>query len=369
LLEALRESNVATYSISTGDFSSAILRKVSEASGGFMISATNFERDAERLIEELDHYYLLGFYPNDPDPNDKSYRPLEVRVTRPGMTVRHRQGYQISRRATAPKNKDPLGRLVGGVLPQVDLPLRLSATPMRAASTSATRVCIALEVRAERALLAEADGSLRDLLKYAVWAVDLKKKKAVARVAREARLVVSSSEAALRVPNTVTYQVQTSLTLPPGRYQLRASAISTKVSRGGSVYLDTWIPDAREQEIELGGILLGYANGARVPVVPGGLTEGILRFSPTLDRIFSPGDDLRLYCDVLGRRKASADVAIDLVDAAGQVMWTRSRSESQSTAVDLTVSLDTLAPGDYRFHVSAAAGATVAQREVGFAVR
>jgi hypothetical protein len=59
LLEALRKSNVATYSISTGDFSSAILRKVSVASGGFMMRAANFERDAERLIEDLDHYYMI----------------------------------------------------------------------------------------------------------------------------------------------------------------------------------------------------------------------------------------------------------------------------------------------------------------------
>jgi hypothetical protein len=82
LLEALRKSNVATYSISTGDFSSAILRKVSVASGGFMMRAANFERDAERLIEDLDHYYLLGFYPDDGNASDKSYRPLPVRVNR-----------------------------------------------------------------------------------------------------------------------------------------------------------------------------------------------------------------------------------------------------------------------------------------------
>ena len=124
----------------------------------------------------------------------------------------------------------------------------------------------------------------------------------------------------------------------------------------------------KKAEIELGGMLLGYARGPRVPVVPGGLTEGILPFAPTLDRVFSRADSIRAYCDVLGRLRATADVVVDLVDGSGEVIWSRHLSALHPPAVDLTVSLDDLA-GDYCLRVTAAGGATTARREVGFVVR
>ena len=50
-----------------------------EASGGFAITNTNdFTKGLSRIIDDLDHYYLLGFYPDDPQGG--GYRRLDVKA-------------------------------------------------------------------------------------------------------------------------------------------------------------------------------------------------------------------------------------------------------------------------------------------------
>ena len=62
------------------------------ASGGFAITnSDDFTGGLARIVQDLDQYYMLGFYPSDPDGN--GYRQLEVRVNRPGVTLRYRRGY------------------------------------------------------------------------------------------------------------------------------------------------------------------------------------------------------------------------------------------------------------------------------------
>ena len=40
---------------------------MAEATGGFAVTDTDdFTSASHRIIEDLDHYYLLGFYPSDP---------------------------------------------------------------------------------------------------------------------------------------------------------------------------------------------------------------------------------------------------------------------------------------------------------------
>ena len=240
LLDAMRKSNVAGYPIATGDFGGRLLNKVAEETGGFVMLARDFDRDLDRLVEDLDHYYMLGFYPAD--PKDKSYHPLEVRITTPGLTVRARKGYQADSTPAPPKNKTDLARMAANVLPRTDLPLRFFAEPNVKTKLGGSGVDLTLEVRADRTALADPDGLFRDTVKYEIWAVDLDKKKATKTVAREAKVVLSPRDLVYSPPGEVIYQVQTSLAIPPGHYQLRASATSARVNKGGSVYLETNMP-------------------------------------------------------------------------------------------------------------------------------
>ena len=207
MMEAMRRANVATYAIDPrgkvdskdlarecfpppaipdpcsnemADWYSAVrlaqhgLEITSAASGGFAVTNTDdFTSGIKRIVDDLDHYYLLGFYPAD--TKGKGYRPLDVRIAgHPDWTLRFRHGYMPGGPPAPPKNADPLVALSAGILPKTDLPLRLTAIALPGAGP-ATRMVVALEVSAPRSALQEADGKVRDTLKYDVLVVDQKK--------------------------------------------------------------------------------------------------------------------------------------------------------------------------------------------------
>ena len=370
LVESLRKSNVAAYAIATGDFNSSVLDTVADATGGFVIDRRNFDRDLDRLVNDLDHYYLLGFYPAD--DKDRSYHPLEVRVNQPGLTVRYRRGYQAGATPAPPKNKTELSRMAANVLPRTDLPLRFFAAPEPRMGNKRAGVDLTLEVRGDRATLAEPDGTFHDTLKYEVWAVDLDKKRVTDTVAREATIALGPRELPAGPDGLVTYQVHTSLPLSPGRYQLRASATSTRFAKGGSVYLEVEMPDYfKAHALALGGLTLGYAVG--VARLDGRLVEdSTSAFKPSLDREFSRADTIRLVCDVSNPGKTTGRVVVELLYADGGVVKAideMALDPAPASRVDVTSPLRGLTPGGYRLRVTATDGTSTAQREVGLIVR
>ena len=102
------------------------LEMTAEASGGFAVTNTDdFTSGLKRIVDDLDHYYLLGFYPID--TKGKGYRALDVKVAgHPDWKLRYRRGYMPGGPPEAPKNADPLVALSTGILPKTDLPLRLT---------------------------------------------------------------------------------------------------------------------------------------------------------------------------------------------------------------------------------------------------
>ena len=120
---------------------------LAEASGGFAITDTDdFAGGLERVFDDLDHYYLLGFYPSD--PSGKDYRPIDVKVVgHPEWVLRFRKRYLGDGPPSLPKDADPL---LAGVMPKTDLPLRLLATPLPISPVPGklARIALALEVTA-----------------------------------------------------------------------------------------------------------------------------------------------------------------------------------------------------------------------------
>ena len=311
MLDEMAKSNIAAYSVSVEPGGSGLANYVANATGGFAFNAATFDRDLGELIDDLDHYYLVGFYPDD--PNDKSEHPLEVRVNRPDTTVRFRRSYQPAGDPPKPKNKEPIKQLVEGVLPKTDLPLRLGAIALAPNAHVGARLALTLEVNADAATLTDSDLNQRDVLTYSVWAVNLDKKKPVDNLEHVVHVSLSPNA---QDPVT-TYQLQALLALPPGRYQLRASATSEKLGTGGSVYLDTEMPDFKHDDVVLGGIALGYLAGPRVPAAGDRFSKEDVPFWPTLDRDFSQTDTLRIVCDV-ARRKNVTETTMTLLTASGR---------------------------------------------------
>ena len=112
---------------------------LADVTGGFAITNTNDLAPAfERVVRESSTYYTLGFN-SEYERRDGRFVRTEVRVKRPGLQVRSRNGY------VAPLGEEPKpARVEGGArLPAVaealmsatsarGLPLRVFAAPYRA---------------------------------------------------------------------------------------------------------------------------------------------------------------------------------------------------------------------------------------------
>ena len=69
------------------------LRQLAEGTGGIAVVNRNGLADALKQIDaDTADYYVLGYYSNNPDPLRRTRR-LEIRVTRPGVEVKHRPSY------------------------------------------------------------------------------------------------------------------------------------------------------------------------------------------------------------------------------------------------------------------------------------
>ncbi len=345
---------------------------LSEASGGFAVTNTNdFTGGLQRIVEDLDHYYLLGFYPSE--QKGSGFRLLDVTMPgHPDWKLRFRRGYTPESAAKVPKNATAMTALAAGVLPKADLPMRLSAVPLPGGAAGSTRLALALEVTAPVRDLRDPDGKLRDTLKYEILAVNEKKARVRSLGGLEGKLTLSPAGRPEDAPPSVSYQVGEALELPPGHYELRVSATSDRLQKGGSVYLDVDVPDLRAAPVALGGVALTYADGARVAVAPPTVKRPSLPlpFGPTLDRVFAASDTLRLYAEgvVHGTRVTAS---IDVVDATGRSVLTVVPSVTPGDPVRVSdvVPLRDLAAGAYTLRVTLGDGSRTATRDVGFAVR
>ena len=354
------------------------LEIVAEETGGFAIVNTDdFTGGISRIISDLDNYYLLGFYPDD--MTSEGYRKIEVEVKgRPDLTLRFRQGYQVDGAPKPPNETDPLARLVGSSLPKNDLPLRLHAVPMPTGGKEA-RVAIALELTVPTAAMTERDSDrLLDDIRYGIYAVDLKGAKVKERTGSGARVALRPRPGLVVVPDTVTYTIVSELTLPPGQYQLRASATSNKRSAGGSVYLSFDVPDFTATDLMLTELVVAYADGSRVPVARDMLSTPLARaapaplpFPPTLDRVFTPRDTLRLYVKAVRRSVTPLVATVSALTADGVVVvaFDRQLGTTKQPTLDAQLPLAQLPPGAYRLQVRVTDGIATATREIVMVVR
>ena len=142
------------------------LRALSEETNGFAVVNRNDPGPAfERIVDDNSSYYVLAYYPPS-DKKDGKFHRIQVRVNRPGLTVRARRGY------LAPKgNSKPAAppKTTGGASPasvealnspiQVSgLTMRAFAAPFKGAAPNAS-VLVGVEVRG-RDLSYEANNKL-----------------------------------------------------------------------------------------------------------------------------------------------------------------------------------------------------------------
>lgn len=96
MVAEVRQRNVLVYPIIVGSNAPSALAEAARATGGRLLTAPNpdvLQARVAVLADELRAQYLLG-YSSDAEPVDTpTWRSIRVTVSRPGVTVRARDGY------------------------------------------------------------------------------------------------------------------------------------------------------------------------------------------------------------------------------------------------------------------------------------
>jgi hypothetical protein len=302
---------------------------------------------------ESSAYYLVGFQSSDP-PTDGGFRKVEVKVNRPGIDVRTRNGYYAPKKAAAAK---PTDGVING-LPSGDLPLHVTAVPF---AVPGRRDAAVIVVTRLEPLNAATDRKVN----LAATAIDTDSK---SHGTHRQTIDISSRTGRRQQPDLPSH-----LPLPPGRYMVRLAAESE--GRTGTVFTDVEVPDFTKDPLSLSGLVL--QRSPATPVADKVIAD-LIPVVPTTVRDFDTGDEvtvfLRVYQGGKGRVvpvRMSAKVTNERNGVSSNQEAVLEVDEFGDTrAADYRVALPVahLAPGAYLLEVEAQSGARRMRRSARFAI-
>jgi VWFA-related protein len=347
------------------------LMSLAEETGGVAAVRSNDLRGAlARIARENSTYYLLG-YRTDPNRGPGRFRKLDVRVKRPGLTVRARRGYvppdakalAKAREAEAKAGTSAaLRAALTNPLPVGDLPLRVFAAPFKGTAKNAS-VVLAAEIDGKGLTFQRLDGRFNDQIELSVIAVD---HRGEVRGADRKTLDLK-----LRPETHATFvqdggaRIMSRLELPPGRYQIRVGAHESVGGATGTVPYDLEVPDYSITKFALSGMVLTSTSaGAFATPEPDAALKSVLPAPPTVRRAFRADETLAFYAELYDGSSPLAhvvDITMTVRSASDGREVVKTTDERAIPAgggvrtqhVAMTVPLKELAPGAYVLRVEA----------------
>jgi VWFA-related protein len=310
------------------------LRVLSSETGGFAIVNQNDLNAAfERVVEDNSRYYLLGYYSSN-ERRDGRFRKIEVKVSRPGVTVRSRKGYVAARGRSDDKN-DPkmppeLRAALASPLPASGMPMVLNAAVFKGGAGKGAVVLSTL-IGGRDLPLVEKDGTFNNALEIVVTAADYTGKqfpgdRATLNLALKPDSVPRLRAAGFRILNQID--------LAPGRYQLRVAARESNTGRAGSVVYDLDVPDYSKEKLVVSGLAITSASAGFVPTArPKDPLAKMLPGPMTTHRDFVVGDEIALFAEVYDNTDKAAhkvEIVASLRSEGGDAVFT-TREERDSS--------------------------------------
>jgi VWFA-related protein len=320
VFDAMQEANMTVYQfdprgLEVGSDITEDLGMFADATGGRTTKHTNApEAGVPQMFRENSSYYVLGIQPLNLMRNGR-FRPIEVRVNRPGVTVRTRAGYFAPRdgRPPRPSNRaEPSAaqRAIAGALPSGELPMSLTVAPLAGESARKSTVRV---IAGFTPLGLPADGEEVDVLVTAFrddW-------KEMGTVTQKVRVTASRGQAG---PPQIDIPVQ--LELQPGRYEIRAALSRSRTGQAGSAYASVVVPDFAQEPLVLSGILIEHGR----PVAAAERAGEMATVPFTTVRRFAPSDRVAAVMSVHqgGRRPVvSTEVEMRIIDIDNRVRASR----------------------------------------------
>ena len=359
------------------------LRTLSDETGGFAaVNRNDLATAFDRIVQDNSSYYVLAYYPPTTDKRDNKFHKIDVRVTRPGLIVRARQGYATPKAKpaatlanSASATPVELREALDSPLPVSGLTLHVFAAPFKGAAPNAS-VLVGIEMRG-RDLKMVANGPVD--LSYI--AVDSKGK-----IRGGGNNVVPwtnlKPESKPLIERT-GIRLLNRMDLPPGRYQLRVAAHETGGGALGSVLYDLDVPDFYKTAFSMSGLAITSMAASVLPTAKADeLLRAMLPAPPSAQRTFPPNDELAIFAEVYDNAASTAhkvDITTTVTSDTAKVVFKAAEERSSSDIQGKSggygyatrVPLRDIEPGIYVLKVEARSrlgqGATVS-REMQFTI-
>jgi hypothetical protein len=370
LIDMANRAGVVIHVVDTHGFegvvpSTAPYRQLAKQTGGrFLMTVPGdaLGQDLARILDDARSYYLLGYRPEHSDLGTLEKRPvrhsIQVRVLRPGLEVRARNGYLGVPDKIASAPKTAAEQLVAAISSpfsagkiQVRIDPRYSASPPDSKTKRRSPLLrVGLHIDGRDLVLGEAAGGKKKLVYSTLVIVANQDGKPTSREARTFSFDLTSSQAMELIHLGVNPSLD--LQLPgPGQYQVRAAVRDENSGEVGSAYQIVDVPDFNEPRITLSSIDLSSARDDR-------------NSERTTWNGYALGSPLRFRCGLFGFRTASVTPHAAQVEAQVILFRETDRKPLSDTGTMpvpaatlenhyLAGQLDTtsLPPGDYRMQL------------------
>jgi VWFA-related protein len=230
------------------------LRALAEETNGYAaVNSNDFTGAFDRIVRDNSSYYVLAYYPAQ-NRRDGKFHKIQVRVSRPGVTVRARRGYiaprvrSVSTKATPGASSSPaVTEALNSPIGVSDLAMRVFAAPFKGTAPNAS-VLFGVEMSGRDLSL---DSGAK--IEIAYFAVDASGKTKAGKT--ETVTLNLRPESKVRVTEN-GLRFLSRVDLPPGRYTLRVAARDVTGGKVGSVSYDLEVPDFAKNELSADGVAL-----------------------------------------------------------------------------------------------------------------
>jgi VWFA-related protein len=348
------------------------LRMIAEETGGIAaVNSNDFRGIFDRIVQENSAYYVLGYYAPTVR-RDGKFHSIEVKLKRPGLTVRSRRGY-VAPRGKAPETTPRTGispslrDAMDSPIPMPGIPLRAFAAAFKGKAPNAV-VVVSVEMQTSDFRYLERGGLFNDVVTVSFTPID---QNGNTRNGKRSRVPLALKPDAYEGTRTIGLRALSSLDLPPGRYQIRIAVGEDGSQRSGTVLYDLEIPDFANAPISMSGVLLSAASAGRMLTIGSeGVLEPLLPGATTATREFVRGDTIGLYAEVYENAPNATPHTVDLKTTVrgedGRVVFQTSEARSSTEPqggrggyrYTVKIPLTDMAPGSYVIHVEGRSRAT-----------